>query len=322
MVNIGLIVDLRNPHQWRKDPSHLYGHTLDVCEEADRRGIHSIWTTEHHLFEDDYLPRPITFAAAIAARTSQARVGTAIAIAPLRSAASLAEDVAVVDLISAGRFELGFRVRGTAKSNSIFTKCHLRDDLIRLIGERRNLRLWDEGGVAPVPAQKPVPIWLGYQGVKGARRAGLLGTGLLSCKPELVTPYLDGLEEGGHDSSQGKMAGFLSMFVTEDPDRDWPIVSELWESQWNTYRQNGALHRSDAPPVDPEAARRAGIGANQGHLFFGTPEGGRCRNHRLPRRNSGRDRIHVCRPTRNAAGDDRAASRTDRWRTRPAPCQT
>jgi alkanesulfonate monooxygenase SsuD/methylene tetrahydromethanopterin reductase-like flavin-dependent oxidoreductase (luciferase family) len=272
MVNFGLIVDLRNPSRWRKDPAQLYGHTLEVCEEGDRLGVHSIWTTEHHLFDDDYLPRPLTYAAAIAARTKQARVGTAVTVAPLHPAASLAEDAAVVDLISGGRLELGLGAGYRPVEFELYGMpfAHRFDTTDRRVAEIR--QLWAEGGVTPKPVQQRVPIWLGYQGEKGARRAGLQGEGLLSCKPELVEPYLAGLAEGGHPRSAAHLAGFLSFFVSDDPDRDWPLVSELWTSQWTTYRRNGSLHQASAPPLDPEQARRAGIGAHQGHFFIGTPE--------------------------------------------------
>ena len=67
----------------RVDPTRLHGFTLEMCEEAERLGAHSVWLTEHHLFDDDYIAQPLVFAAAIAARTRRVRIGTAIVIAPL-----------------------------------------------------------------------------------------------------------------------------------------------------------------------------------------------------------------------------------------------
>ena len=104
---MGFYFDLRNPPQWRSDPAEVYGFTLEMCEEADRLGCHSIWLSEHHLFDDGYLPQPLTFAAAVAARTRRLRIGTTIVIAPLHHPVELAEQAAVVDIISHGRLELG-----------------------------------------------------------------------------------------------------------------------------------------------------------------------------------------------------------------------
>ena len=115
-MNVGVYFDLRNAPPWRQDPARLYGFTLELCEEAERLGAHSVWLSEHHLFDDGYLPQPLTFAAAVAARTTRVRIGTAVLLAPLHSAAEIAEQVAVVDLVSNGRVDLGlgagYRVPG------------------------------------------------------------------------------------------------------------------------------------------------------------------------------------------------------------------
>ena len=81
-MNVGLYFDLRNPPAWAANTARLYGFALEMCEEADRLGVHSLWFSEHHMFEDGYLTQPLTFAAAAAARTRCARLGTAIIVAP------------------------------------------------------------------------------------------------------------------------------------------------------------------------------------------------------------------------------------------------
>src|SRR5580704_55871 len=98
-MDVGIYFDLRNPPDRRVEWSRLYGFTLEVCEEAERLGCPSIWLTEHHRFDDGYLPQPLTFAAAIAARTTTARIGTGVVIAPLHHPAALAEQAAVVDIL-------------------------------------------------------------------------------------------------------------------------------------------------------------------------------------------------------------------------------
>ena len=106
-MDVGIYFDLRNPPAWATDWSRLYGFSLELCEEAERLGCHAIWLTEHHLFDDGYLPQPLTMAAAVAARTSRVRIGTGVLIAPLHHPVELAEQAAVVDIISSGRVDLG-----------------------------------------------------------------------------------------------------------------------------------------------------------------------------------------------------------------------
>src|SRR5581483_3104022 len=106
-VRIGLYLDLRNPPAWRCPWPVHYARSLEWIEEAERRGAGSIWLSEHHFFEDGYLPQPLTFAAAVAARTRRVHIGTAVYLAALRPAVQVAEEAAVVDLLSGGRLELG-----------------------------------------------------------------------------------------------------------------------------------------------------------------------------------------------------------------------
>src|ERR1700761_2803745 len=105
-MRLGLYYDLRNPAAARPW-DQVYAATLDRISWADDAGIGAIWVTEHHGFADGYLPAPLTFCAAVAARTRQARVGTAVVVSPLLPDIALAEQAAVVDIISAGRLELG-----------------------------------------------------------------------------------------------------------------------------------------------------------------------------------------------------------------------
>src|SRR5271154_6108597 len=109
-MRVGLYFDLRNPPMWAQDAARLYGFTLEMCEEAERLGASSVWLSEHHFFEDGYLPQPLTFAAAIAARTSRIHIGTAILLLALRPAIQIAEEAAIVDILSNGRLELGVGV--------------------------------------------------------------------------------------------------------------------------------------------------------------------------------------------------------------------
>ena len=88
-MRVGIFADLRNPSQevpW----ADFYAQALERYERADELGIDSIWFSEHHLFDDGYLPQPLTVAAAVAARTSRIAVCTGVVIAPLRPAVELA----------------------------------------------------------------------------------------------------------------------------------------------------------------------------------------------------------------------------------------
>jgi alkanesulfonate monooxygenase SsuD/methylene tetrahydromethanopterin reductase-like flavin-dependent oxidoreductase (luciferase family) len=236
-VKIGLYFDLRDPVPWRIGWNRVAGRTLEVCEQADRDGIDSLWLSEHHLFEDGYLPQPLTFAAAVAARTRRARIGTAILIAPLRTATGLAEEAAVVDNISDGRLELGL---GTGYRVPEFDAFGVDPaDRWRLL-EARSLEiqeLWAAGHVTPRPVQDTIPLWVGAHGPKGARLAGRVGAGLLSPNPKLWAPYSEAAEAGGHEPVA---AGPASMMLADDPERTAAIVKPYADHQWAVYDQKAA----------------------------------------------------------------------------------
>ncbi len=245
-----------------------------MCEEADRLGVGSLWFSEHHLFSDGYLNQPLTFAAAVAAKTRHARIGTAVLVAPIRAAAQIAEDAVLVDLISHGRLDLGLGTGYRKPEFDLFGQSLIgRYD--RTDARVRELReLWASQRLRPTPVQDRIPIWLGYQGPKGAHRAGTLGEGLLSVNPALLEPYRDGLAAGGHDPATARMAGALSAFVTEDPDRDWPVVSKHVAWQADSYRTHmvESTDQPDPAPVDPERIRKKGLTTGFHGLLIDTPD--------------------------------------------------
>jgi alkanesulfonate monooxygenase SsuD/methylene tetrahydromethanopterin reductase-like flavin-dependent oxidoreductase (luciferase family) len=273
-MRVGLYLDMRNPQAWAADPAQLYGFTLEMCEEAERLGIDSIWVSEHHGFDDGYLPQPLTMLSAIAARTSRVRLGTAILIAPLHLAVEIAEQAAIVDIISGGRLDLGLGAGYRAPEFDLYgtdlARRYAENDA--RVGEIR--RLWDEGIVTPGPVQERVPIWMGYQGPKGARRAGVLGENLLSLDARIYPQYREGLIAGGHDPGVARMAGGVQSWVSEDPDTDWPLVSKHLGYQIDSYLRH-MVQGTDAPPprpTDPDKLRRRDPRQPLGYFHYGTPQ--------------------------------------------------
>ncbi|MFD7061139.1 LLM class flavin-dependent oxidoreductase [Streptomyces sp. NPDC059906] len=273
-MDVGLLFDLRNPEGWKRPWADHYARTLEFCEEADRRGADGLWFTEHHLFEDGYLPQPLTFAAAAAARTRRVRIGTSVLLPALRKPAQLAEEAAIVDLISGGRLELGmgagYRVPeyalmdGDFKSRFARTEEHIRE--VR--------RLWEEGGITPGPLQDPVPLWGGFYGPRGARIAGRLGMGLLHINHEKFEHYRDGLIEGGHDPASARVSDLLPIILADDPDEAWARVAPYLAHQLNSYQQASVegTDRPKPPLIHAEELRNRTSNAPWGALKIFTPE--------------------------------------------------
>lgn len=258
---IGLYFDFRNPEPWRRDPAGYYGWHLDLVQEADRRGIGSLWVTEHHFVDDDYLPQPLPALAAIAARTSRARLGTGVIVAPLQHPMLIAEQAALVDVISGGRLELGLGAGYVAPEFEAYgvdiSRRYLdTDHALAEVG-----RIFADGECAPGPVQSPVPIWAGYLGPVGARRAGRLGVGLLTYRRESYPLYHEALVGAGHDPAMARMGGVVDFLVAEDPPRTFEQVLPHRTHQLNSYRTNAAKGTDRTPRMLTEDEVREGRGS-------------------------------------------------------------
>jgi alkanesulfonate monooxygenase SsuD/methylene tetrahydromethanopterin reductase-like flavin-dependent oxidoreductase (luciferase family) len=246
-LDFGLFLDLRNPDPWRLPWAQHLGASLDLAVEAERLGAGSLWFTEHHLFEDGHLAQPLTWLAAVAARTTSVRLGTGVVVAPFQHPRHLAEQAALVDALSGGRLELGL---GPGYAHTEFAAFGLDPD--RRFGETDRIlvevrRLLSEGRVGPQPVQDEVPLWLGYQGPRNAARAGRLGVGVLTLNRRSHAPYLAGLVEAGFAPESARMAGTLDIVVAEDPETAWERIRPHHAHQLQTYVQ---AHDPAAAGVD------------------------------------------------------------------------
>src|SRR6516162_8671594 len=81
----------------------LYAAVPGMCEWAETRGCLAATVSEHHGVDDGFLPSPLPLAAAMAARTTSLPIAVAALLLPFYEPVKLAEDMAIVDLLSRGR---------------------------------------------------------------------------------------------------------------------------------------------------------------------------------------------------------------------------
>ncbi|WP_264991076.1 LLM class flavin-dependent oxidoreductase, partial [Mycobacterium kiyosense] len=94
--------DMRAP-DWAAPAADLYAAAIDMCGWAETRGAVLALLSEHHGADDGHLPVPLILASAIAARTRNLAILVAAVPIPLWDPVRLAEEIAVLDLISRGR---------------------------------------------------------------------------------------------------------------------------------------------------------------------------------------------------------------------------
>ena len=90
------------------EPQQLIEEITEQVQYAEELGFVSAWLAEHHFTRYSMVPSSLILATHIASRTTKIRVGTAVLVSPLHNPMRLAEDGAMLDLISNGRLDVGF----------------------------------------------------------------------------------------------------------------------------------------------------------------------------------------------------------------------
>jgi alkanesulfonate monooxygenase SsuD/methylene tetrahydromethanopterin reductase-like flavin-dependent oxidoreductase (luciferase family) len=95
------------PKELRRSAGEYYGELLEQVEAADELGFDSFWVAEHHFHEYGAIPRPPIWMAAAAERTRRIRLGSGVVVLPFDNPLRVAEDYAMLDVLSHGRLNLG-----------------------------------------------------------------------------------------------------------------------------------------------------------------------------------------------------------------------
>jgi alkanesulfonate monooxygenase SsuD/methylene tetrahydromethanopterin reductase-like flavin-dependent oxidoreductase (luciferase family) len=86
----------------------VYGRYLEQIDAVEAVGFDTVWVTEHHFaYFGGMTPNPQLLLAAVSQRTRRLRLGTSVSILPLHHPLRIAEDFAVLDVLSGGRVEFG-----------------------------------------------------------------------------------------------------------------------------------------------------------------------------------------------------------------------
>jgi probable F420-dependent oxidoreductase len=212
--------------------THLaaYDHVLgaDISVHGDIGGPYTI---------DDTFREPLTMFAYLAGCTDLA-FATSILIGPQRQTALLAKQAAEVDLLCGGRFRLGlgvgwnkveydalgmpFEQRGAILEEQIAVLRALwTEQSVTVDGRFHHIQA---AGLAPLPVQRPIPIWIGAFAPAALRRVGRLADGWFPhSRPgggleQALDLIREGAAETGRDLSGFQFEGRLE-YATRDHDK-------------------------------------------------------------------------------------------------------
>jgi alkanesulfonate monooxygenase SsuD/methylene tetrahydromethanopterin reductase-like flavin-dependent oxidoreductase (luciferase family) len=279
-IKFGYQIDFRNPPGSGRTFSELYDAMFRQIERAEELGFDSIWLTEHHLTDDGYLPSLMPMAAAIAARTKRVRIGTYVLLFPFHHPIKLAEDIAVVDVISGGRLRIGvgqayraeeFAAFGINKKQRLGRTLETVEILKRAwTGERFSFKgkyfELNDVRVLPRPVSVPHPelLW-GVGAPKGIQRAAEMGLGFATVGAAgAIKIYHEALRAQGKDQSHFSVVGSRTVYIADSAEQAWKDVegpSMYWAEhygRWLSQHAGTDISKAAIRP-DPERLKRVSV---------------------------------------------------------------
>jgi len=198
-MKFGLLYEMETPRPWNERSEYnIYWEALAQIELADRIGIDYVWEVEHHFLEEySHSPAPEVFYGAVTQRTRNIRIAHGVRLLPFNfnNPIKIAEQAAVLDIMSNGRVDLGTGRSTTAQELDGFsvnyerTRAEVREALDVIVKAWTDEILEYDGKlikipprrVVPKPIQKPhPPMWMACVAPDSYPMAGDRGLGVLS----------------------------------------------------------------------------------------------------------------------------------------------
>ena len=232
----------------RPDPlRQMYDEFLRVGVLCEELGFQHVWLSEHHLAEDCYNPSPLMVLSALSQRTKHVRLGTFILLLGLHNPLKVAEDIATIDILSNGRFDLGIGAKPmdvecaafgvdpqtayarTYESLDFILRCFTEDEVTHegKYFQFRNVRMTTK------PEQKPYPpVYMAALGPQSTERSARLGLNLCSALHNRQwLDYGSLLEKYGHKRSDVRVVNgpiFIHLAETRDKALDEAAEGMHW----------------------------------------------------------------------------------------------
>ena len=113
-MDVGMMM-IYSSYGWEEgSDGRMWEEELRLAEIAADSGFDCLWSAEHHFNDYSFVPDNLQLMTHLAARHPDIDVGTAAVILPWHNPLRVAENAAVLDLLSRGRLRLGFG-RGLAR---------------------------------------------------------------------------------------------------------------------------------------------------------------------------------------------------------------
>ena len=271
--NIVLRFDMRRAPYCPESSAQRYQTAIEMANWADGL-VDIVGLSEHHCTEDGFLSAPLQLAGMMAAGTRKVRISVSALLVPLHDPLRLAEDIALIDLASGGRFsatcglgyrELEYRSLGIDWENRGRIFDQKLDVLVMALSGKEFTWHGQAMTLEPRP-DSPVQALLtvGGNSAAAARRAARFG--LLFC-PAIDDPTLADvyratcLEHGVTWGATIYPREPATTFISEDPEQTWKDIGDylLYDATaYGAWRHPDRRAYAESKATDLDGLRKEG----------------------------------------------------------------
>lgn len=249
----------------------VYDRALDRIGEMERTGYDTVWLAEHHFGTYSVCPSVHLMGMAVAERTERLRIGMAVTLAAFYHPLRIAEEVALLDVLSGGRVSWGagrgfdrteYQVFGVTPEES-YDRFREHVHVVLEAWRRDRLtfhgRYWsfDDVEVLPKPHQRPhPPTWLAATSPDAVRWSGAHAHSILmdphSSTAELgakLAMYREAGRQAGFDLSAREIP--IARLVAVSKTRAEAEAVARRGAQWTLGAYASPSHRAVAPAAGP-----------------------------------------------------------------------
>jgi alkanesulfonate monooxygenase SsuD/methylene tetrahydromethanopterin reductase-like flavin-dependent oxidoreductase (luciferase family) len=280
----------------------IFSEMLEQVEYAEELGFDSVWIAEHHSSRYGICPSLMPLVTHIAARTKTIRIGTGVSVLPFYNPIFLAEESAMMDVLSGGRLDFGGGRGSTAYEYGNFgidydsRDVRFQEALDIILGLWTTRRFSYSGEfyqvkdltIAPSPIQQPhPPVYLAVS--RTPQSVDVAVSRDLPILTSFSTPEADNLglfslyserkAAAGKDPSVDQMPYFRFVYLSEDEEeaREYPRKSLTWVRDLAGHRRT-LLYGDEIDinldhwrQIRPEVPRSY-ESELEGTVYFGTPD--------------------------------------------------
>lgn len=266
----------------------FFKEALEEAVHGEALGFDSVWLEEHHGIRNHYWPSPLMALAGIATRTERILLGTDIIVLPFYHPVRVAEDVALLDVMSGGRAILGVAIGYRGSEFELYgqpmdgrggqyvemlkiMRALWTQDEVDFAGRHFTLR----GRIEPRPAQPP-PLWLGGWGELSLKRAAELGdawvpgpTAHLDKLLDAQVKYRAHLTALGKDPAAAPTPLTREVVIADTRERAWELAEKYlminYRDEYGGWN-HPLIGTQDSTPVDQLEA------LSRDRFIVGSPE--------------------------------------------------